>query len=258
MAFRINSNIGAMSTINYLTNGTNNLNKNLTSLSSALAINKAADDAASLSIANKFMSQVSEYGQRIMNANDSVGMIQIADGALSEQSNILDRVNVLTLKASNSTLSDSNRKGIQQEIDRLMQSSNNIANTTSYNGMGLLNGSGSTPYTKDTTTDALFTQAIDVTSVSAAESSLNDIKSASDVVSKERADLGSVQNQLASDIRNMTSGAINAAAAESQLRDVDFAAESANFSKNNILNQTGTFALAHQNTAQANVLSLLK
>ena len=258
MAFNINTNVGAMNTSNTLTDSNNNINKNMVALSTAMKLNKASDDAASLAIADKLMTQVSGYTQQVMNANDSIGMIQIADGAMNEQNNILDRVNTLSLQASNAILGNDDRAKIQQEIDRLMESYDNIANTTSYNGMGLLNGSGSTPYTQDTRSSSVLSQPIDVTTVQAAKDSLNVLQDAQSSLSDMRADNGSVQNQLYSEVRNLTTGAINAAAAESQLRDLDFAQESADFSKNNLLVQTGSYALAQQNTAQSYVLNLLK
>jgi len=257
MAFNINSSAGALNTIQNLFHGQNGVDKNLTALASAKALNKAADDAASLAISNKLMTEASGFSQSMMNANESIGMIQIADGAMQEQSDIANRIDQLTLQASNDTLNNSDRAKIQKEVDRLLESSDNIASSTSYNGMSLLDGSNATQYTKDSTSSSLFGK-IDVTTAENAQKSLDTVQNALSTLDDMRSDLGSSQNKLYAEVNNLSSSVVNSQSASSQLGDLDFAKESADFSKNDILFKTGSFALSQQNLQQASVLNLLQ
>ena len=234
--------------------------KSIASLSSGSAIGSAAYDASGLTIANQLSAQVSGMGQSIMNSNDSIGMIQIADGALTEYGNILDDVQNLTLKASSGIMNDSNRAIIQQQIDGLMKSADNIVNTTSYNGMNLLNGTLDSQSFNigDAQTSAVLNGTIDVSSEESTQLSLQSIDEARKSIDSMRSELGSAQNQLISNIRNTSVTQINVAAAQSQIADIDFAAESANFTKANISAQVGSFAQAQSNAVASNVLNLFK
>jgi len=278
MSFRINSNIGAMNA--NLHSNINNLgvNRSIESLASGSKLNNSSYNAAGLAIANQLSAQVSGMGQAIMNSNESVGLVQVADGALQEYGNILEDVRRLTIQASNDTLNADNKAIIQQEIDSLMSSADDIAKTTSFNGIKLLDGTGGSAgngtFITHTGADSGETQSvsigdaqtasilggatIDVTTQANAELSLDTIDSAINSVNGLRADLGASQNQIMSNIRNISVTQINIASAESQIRDIDFAAESANFSNLNILSQTGSFALSQANASQANVLNLFK
>jgi flagellin len=253
------------------------LNRSLGSLSSGSAVNSAAYDASGLGIANQLSAQVSGLGQAIMNSNDSIGMTQVADGALKEYGNILDNVRVLTIQASNGTLSSGDRDIIQQQIDSLMESADNIAKTTKFNGINLLDGTGGSAgngtFTThsgansgdtqsvtigDAQTASVIGGAIDVTSQNSAEASLTSIDNAIENINGLRADLGAAQNQLMSNINNISVTQINVASAESNIRDIDFAAESANFSQANLSAQIGSFAQSQANASQANVLNLFR
>ncbi|WP_372999360.1 flagellin [Sulfurimonas sp.] len=277
MGFRINSNIGAMNASLHSNLSNMGMNKSLGSLASGSAINYAAYDASGLGIANQLSAQVSGLGRAIMNSNESIGMLQVADGALQEYGDTLERVRTLTLQASNGTLGASDRAIIQKEIDSLMESADNIAKSTTFNDINLLDGSGGSAGNGtfithtgantdenqsvtigDAQTASLLSGAIDVTTQAGASASLSTIDDAMKSIDGMRADLGAAQNQLMSNIRNISVTQINVASAESQIRDIDFAAESANFSKMNILSQTGSFAQAQSNAAQANVLNLFK
>lgn len=256
----------------------NNLgvNKNLSALSSGSSINNSASDAAGLAIANQMSSQVAGMGQAIMNSNDSIGLIQVADGAMQGINDNMQRIKTLTIQASNGTMSSSDRDIIQKEIDALLESSNDIAKSTSYNGTKLLDGTGGSSgngtfvthsgadsgdtrsVTIGDATIATLLGAIDVTTEAGRSSAFASIDSAMTNISGIQADLGSAQNQLMSNIRNTSVTQVNIASAESQIRDIDFAAESANFSKNNIMSQTGLFAQSQANAVQANVLNLFR
>ena len=277
MSFRINTNISAMTANLHSNISDMGINKSLSSLSSGSSLNSAAYDASGLGIANQLSSQVSGLGQSIMNANDSIGMIQVADGALQEYGDILDEVRVLTLKASNGTLTSSNKEIIQNQIDSLMESADSIAKNTTYNDINLLDGSGGSSgdgvfvtqaganvgdthsvTIGDAQTSSIVSDTIDVTTPEGASLALRTLDDAMDSIGSLRADLGAAQNQLVANIKNTSVTQVNIAAAESQVRDIDFAAESANFSQANIAAHIGSFSQAQANASQANILGLLQ
>jgi len=251
-----------------LTNNSINLNSNMTKLSSGSRINSAADDASGMAIADGMSAQVRGLGQAIQNSNNAIGMVQVADGALQEYSSILSDVRGLTLKASSGIMNSSNRAIIQNEIDSLLSSANNIVNTTSYNGMNLLRGdndfsfhtgaNGGENINVDFGNASSILPLVDVSNSSSIEDSLKNIDDALKSTGIIMSNLGAGQNALESNIRNISVSQVNIASSESQIRDLDFAKESANFSKNTILEQTGIFALAQKNAIQGNVLNLLK
>jgi len=256
------------------------LDRSLTSLSSGLRINRASDDAAGLAIADKLSAQSQGLGQAIRNANDGIGLIQTADGALEEYTNILKRVRVLADQAANDTQDATSRGHIQKEVTALLQEASDIAATTKFNGVKLLDGTGGSgsdgnfvfhigAYANETQTAAIGTNtvaaivsgsiaSIDVTSRAAAEATISKMDTALDNINTKRAVLGAAQNKLESTVRNISVTQVNVTAAESQIRDVDFAAESANFNKRNILAQSGSYAMSQANAVQQNVLRLLQ
>ena len=394
MGFRINTNIAAMNAHRNATATNIGLDNSLTKLSSGLRINKAADDASGMAIADALRQQSQGLGQAITNANDGIGVTQTADGALDEYINIIGIIRVKSIQAASDGQTIGTRAAIQSDISRLTEEAQNIATTTSFNGQTLLNGafqnksfhigaysgevvhisigdaqvksvaafamadggSGVAPTTATaaaatstmtvTVTDAngatntvtsvvqiaagahssaeiaqsqvdqfnadaqiaganikatvvsgtdstllnptytirldsgddFVTTAdglghtigdgvvnltnnfgtIDVTTRELAEKAIIITDYALKEVDATRADIGSVQNQLESTIRNISVTQVNVAAAESQIRDVDFAAESSNFAKMNILAQSGSYAMSQANAVQQNVLKLLQ
>lgn len=385
MGFRINTNVGAMNAHMYAQRTNLGLDKSLTSLSSGLRITKAADDASGMAIADSLKSQALGLGQAINNANDGIGVVQTADGALDEYINIVNTIRTKAIQAASDGQNVKSREAIQKDIDRLLEEAQNIASTTSFNGNMLLDGSfenksfhigaysgetvnisiaaantdelatfamvdgtgitatnaaagmtisgmtiadadgtavtiaditvatgstsleaateiaqsinaqtddttvrasvfetttsgvyavrldsahditvassGTNDGIADSTTTADVTnnlRTVDVTTRDAAEQSIIKADYALVELDEVRADLGSVQNQLDSTIRNISVTQVNVTAAESQIRDVDFAQESANFSKLNILAQSGSYALSQANAIQQNVLRLLQ
>jgi len=275
MGFRINTNIGAMNAHMYATKNNVGLDKSLNSLSSGLRINKAADDSAGLAIANKLSAQSNGLGQAIRNANDGIGLIQTADGALEEYSNILNRIRTLSVQGANDTQDSDSRLFIGKEMARLTSELGHIAAETRFNGKTLLAATATYTfqvgaYNGDTTVTVISGMAASsviatvVTSaaVLATQSDFAGYISAMDsaitIVDTLRATLGAAQNQLESTVRNISVTQVNVAAAESNIRDVDFAAESANFSKHNILAQSGSYAMSQANAVQQNVLRLLQ
>jgi len=276
MGFRINTNIGAMNAHRNATMNNLALDKSLNSLSSGLRINRAADDSAGLAIANKLNAQANGLSQAARNSNDAIGLIQTADGAMEEYGNIMQRVRVLATQASNDTQDATSRGYIQKEVDALMEEANDIATTTSYNGQNLLDATSSTAVagtfvfqtgaysgqTQSVTIGDMKTATVvttkDVTTQAAAEATIAAMDAAIKTVDGERANMGASQNKLESNIRNISTTEVNIRAAESQIRDVDFAAESANFAKLNILAQSGSYAMSQANAIQQNVLRLLQ
>ncbi|MEA2092158.1 MAG: flagellin [Campylobacterota bacterium] len=278
MGFRINTNIGAMNAHRNATMNNVGLDKSLNSLSSGLRINKAADDAAGLSIANKLSAQSQGLGQAIRNSNDGIGLIQTADGALEEYGNILKRVRVLATQAANDTQDVASRGYISQEIAALMAEASDIAATTAFNGVQVLNASSTTAvagtfvfhtgaYQNETQSVAIGSAgtatitggaAYTVGTAALAEVAISTMDTSISNVDAKRATLGAAQNKLESTVRNISVTQVNISAAESQIRDVDFAAESATFAKHNILAQSGSYAMSQANAVQQNVLKLLQ
>ena len=286
MGFRINTNIGAMNAHRNATMNNVGLDKSLNSLSSGLRINKAADDSAGLAIADKLSAQSQGLGQAIKNANDGVGLIQTADGALDEYTNILKRVRVLATQAANDTQDTTSRSHISKEMQGLLQEASDIAVTTKFNGINLLNASGGASgsftfhvgaYKGETQTVAIgdnsLNSVVGVTATAAglnisgvdssaqrvnAETIVSAMDGALNKLDTKRAELGAAQNKLESTVRNISVTQVNVAAAESNIRDVDFASESANFAKHNILAQSGSYAMSQANSVQQNVMRLLQ
>jgi len=282
---RINTNVASLNAQESAYNTQNNLKNSLEKLSSGLRINKASDDASGLAIADKLRTQANAIGQSISNGNSAVALTQIADKAMAEQSNILDIVKTKLIQASTDTTSDEGRTAIAKDVNKLLDQLNNIADQTNYNGTKLLEGatSGASSLTfqmgessGDTiastsgvwsTTDGLKLSSLKsaanvgsggFSSAGDARGYLDEIDSALNTLNGWRADFGSTQNQLESAIRNQMTQQTNIKAAESVIRDVDYAAESANFNKQNIIAQAGTYAMSQSNATQQNVLRLLQ
>jgi len=280
MGFRINTNVGAMNAHRSSVMNNIGLDKSLNSLSSGLRINRSADDASGLAIANKLSAQAQGLGQAIRNSNDGVGLLQTADGALEEYGNILQRVRVLAIQAANDTQDTTSRGHIQKEVTALLEEAQDINDTTRFNGVTILNGVGGEhsdgkfvfhtgAYSKETQTANLATNSVKVITGANIASNRVDTRTNAEAtiarmdigiknLDERRAIIGAAQNKLESTVRNISVTEVNVTAAESQIRDVDFAAESANFSKHNILAQSGSYAMSQANAVQQNVLKLLQ
>jgi flagellin len=269
MGFRINTNVGAMNAHMNAVNNNVGLDKSLSALSSGLRINKSADDAAGLAIANKLDAQKEGLGQAIRNSNDGIALLQTADGAMNEMGEIAKRIRTLAVQSSNDTQDADSRAYIQNEVTELITEFNQIRTSTTFNDKKLLDGSETAiniqighkaTDTKDVAiTDVGALGAQDVATDSAAARA---VITAMDTVIKTidgaRSNIGADQNSLESVVRNISVTQVNVAAAESNIRDVDFAAESANLQKHNILAQSGTYAMSQANAAQQNVMTLLR
>ncbi|WP_419777150.1 flagellin [Malaciobacter marinus] len=281
---RINTNAASLVAQEAATNTNKNLSSSLEKLSTGLRINKASDDASGLAIADKLRTQASSIGQSISNGNSAVSLTQIADKAMAEQSNILDIIKTKLVQAATDTTSDDGRTAIGKDVTKLLDQLDNIAKQTNYNGTTLLQGATSASAAAQLTfqmgekaADTIATTAgvranvsglvlSDVKSSAGAGFSsalgarnlMDDIDTAINTLNGWRADFGSTQNQLESAIRNQMTQKTNIKAAESVIRDVDYAQESANFNKQNIIAQAGTYAMSQANAIQQNVTRLLQ
>lgn len=283
---RINTNVAALAAQENSSITSSKINSSLEKLSSGLRINKASDDASSLSIADKLRTQASSLTQGISNVNSAISLTQIADKSMGEQSNILDTIKTKLLQANTATTSSAGREAIRKDVSKLLEQLDNIAKQTNYNGTQLLQtgtakdgaalaadfsfqvgetvndtikvGSGIQANSKGLALDTLRDTAADGLTSTIAGTALKTVDDAINTLNGWRADYGSTQTQLESAGRTLSTQVTNIKAAESVIRDVDYATESANFSKQNIIAQAGAYALSQANASQQNVLRLLQ
>ena len=246
--------------------------KSTEKLSSGYRINRAADDAAGLTISEKMRSQIRGLDKASTNAEDGISLIQTAEGALNEAHEILQRMNELSTQAANDTNTAADRTAIQKEIDALTSELNRIASTTQFNTMNLLDGTftgknlqvGALNGQKigvsvgSMNASTLGVKGLSVASFTSAGVAMSKIQAAISKVSTQRSALGAVQNRLEHTIKNLDTTSENTQAAESRIRDVDMATEMVSYSKNNILMQAGQSMLAQANQQTQGVLSLLQ
>lgn len=282
MALRIFNNIFSLTAQRSLGNNNTRLGQSLERLSSGLRINRGADDAAGLAISEALRADIRSLNQAIRNANDGVSLINTAEGALSEQSNLLVRMRELAAQAATGTIGSTERRTIDREFTALRDEIDRISAVSEFNGQKLLNGSLSSVATSsvviqigiqasandrinlNTAVDltaidstGLNIAGISVTAVSSALASLSQIDSALAVVTDGRGRLGAAQNRLVSTINNLNVSVENLSAAESQIRDADYAYEISQFTRNQILVQASTAILAQANLVPQTVLQLL-
>ena len=276
MGLRVNSNVSSINAQRNLANSTGNLQKSLQRLSSGLRITRAADDAAGLAISEGFRSDIRSIGQAQRNANDGISLLQIGEGALNEVSGILVRQRELAIQAANGTLGDAERTTINNEFQDLTEEIDRIAAVTEFNGTTILASGASTTFqigVNNTANDRVTVDAVDarsssiglgagsgaaaVDTVSNAQAALGAIDSAIAQVASLRASFGTVQNRLESSIRSLAVAQENTTAAESRIRDVDFANETAELTRNQVLQQAGISVLSQANVSTQSALSLL-
>ena len=267
----IQHNIAANNAYRNLSSNASNGQKNLEKLSSGYRINRSADDAAGLAISEQMRSKINGLDQATANANDAIGLIQTAEGALTETHSMLQRMVTLATQSANGTYNTTARSAISAEVNALKEEINRIASTTDYNGVKPLAASSAIQVqvgpTSSETLDiaaakmdasSLSISAITVSSVSSANTAITAINKAIDKVSSHRANLGASQNRLEHTINNLKTTSENMTAAESRIRDTDMAKEMAAFTKNNILNQAAQSMLSQANQQPQGVLSLLR
>ena len=275
MALTINTNVASMNAQRNLGATQMRLNGNLGRLSSGQRINTAADDSAGLAISERFKSQIRSFGQAERNANDGVSMLQTAEGALNEISGVLTRIRELAVQSANGTLGSAERVYIDNENLALQAEITRISDVTEFNGTKLLDGTVSTGATlqvgingttndpisfsiQDSDFSTLTGAAVSLSTQTNAQAALTTLDTAINAVSTIRAGLGTVQNRLNVTVANLGSARENISAANSRIRDVDVAAETAELTRNNILVQAGVSVLSQANQAPQVALNLLR
>lgn len=276
MGLRINTNVTSLAAQRTLSANNAEQASTLGKLSSGTRIVKSADDAAGLAISEKLKAQIRGVNQAERNANDGISMIQTAEGGLNETSNILVRLRELAVQSSSDTVGDQERKYTDLEYQNLKQEMERISQVTEFNGKKLLNGSGDKfdfqvginnddfqdrikydAAKQNAGLDALGVAELSVATKEGSQTSLAKIDMAIQNVSGQRAELGAVQNRLTSTINNLQTSSENLSAANSRIRDTDFAAESAKNTKMNILTQAGTSVLSQANAQGQAALKLI-
>jgi flagellin len=270
MGLRVNTNIFAQTAQRNLSNVSERLGGNFARLSSGLRIASASDDAAGLGISERMRSQIRGLAQAGRNAQDGISLAQTAEGALNEVSNNLVRMRELAVQAANGTLSTEDRAVIDTEFQALDAEINRIAGETEFNGVSLLNASGTVAIQvgldtgetisvgqQDVTSSTLAIASLSTTSAANASTALAALDTAIDSVATARGNLGASVNRLSSTFRSIQNTREGLSAAESRIRDVDVAQETADLTRNSILQQAAVSILAQANTQPQLALSLI-
>ena len=276
MGFRINTNVSSISAQRSLSTTNRESQSTLAKMSSGSRITKAADDAAGLAISEKLKANIKSNSQANRNANDGISMVQTAEGGLDEISNMLTRLRELSIQSASDTVGDTERGFSDMEYQNLKQEIERISQVTEFNGTKLLSGQGDKldfqiginndafqdriSYDVQMTNASMGSLGIDSISVGnkeGAQTALGTIDNAIEKVSGQRAALGAIQNRLVSTSNNLQVTNENLNAANSRIRDVDYADVAAKNAKNNILAQAGTSVLAQANAQGQNALRLI-
>lgn len=273
----VQHNLTAANTNRQLGITTNGLQKSTEKLSSGYKINRAADDAAGLSISEKMRNQIRGLNKASDNAQDGISLVQTAEGALNEVHSMLQRMSELAVQASNGTNATQDRTALDNEVQQLKTEIERVGTTTQFNKMDILTGDFSSNNEKTlqvganqnqvitiaisaltSTVGSALDNQVKVVTASAAQSSISIIQNSITSLSALRSKLGALQNRLEHTVANLDNISENTQSAESRIRDTDMAEEMVQYSKNNILQQAGQSMLAQANQANQGVLSLLQ
>lgn len=273
----VQHNLTAANTNRQLGITTNGLQKSTEKLSSGYKINRAADDAAGLSISEKMRNQIRGLNKASDNAQDGISLVQTAEGALNEVHSMLQRMSELAVQASNGTNASQDRTALDNEVQQLKTEIERVGTTTQFNKMDILTGEFSSNNEKTlqvganqeqvitiaisaltSTVGSALDAKVKVDTASAAQSSITIIQNSITNLSALRSKLGALQNRLEHTVANLDNISENTQSAESRIRDTDMAEEMVQYSKNNILQQAGQSMLAQANQANQGVLSLLQ
>lgn len=273
----VQHNLTAANTNRQLGITTNGLQKSTEKLSSGYKINRAADDAAGLSISEKMRNQIRGLNKASDNAQDGISLVQTAEGALNEVHSMLQRMSELAVQASNGTNATQDRTALDNEVQQLKIEIGRVGTTTQFNKMDILTGEFSSNNEKTlqvganqdqvitiaisaltSTVGSALDTTVGVGTASAAQSSITIIQNSITNLSALRSKLGALQNRLEHTVANLDNISENTQSAESRIRDTDMAEEMVQYSKNNILQQAGQSMLAQANQANQGVLSLLQ
>lgn len=276
MGLRINTNVASLQAQTSVGKVTRETSESFSKLSTGSRITKAADDAAGLAISEKMKSEIRSSQQANRNANDGISMVQVAEGGLNETSNILTRMRELSIQSASDTVGDSERGMANLEYQQLKSEMERISQVTEFNGKKLLNGEGDKYEFQIGTKgdefqdriamdagqlnsgiESLGVSSIDISSKDGAQGALANIDSAIEKVSGQRAVLGSLQNRLVSTSNNLQTYTENMSAANSRIRDVDYAEETAKQARNSIISSAGTSVLAQANMSSQSALKLI-
>ena len=275
MTLFVNTNVSSLNAQRQLFTSGNGLDTAFERLSSGFRINSAADDAAGLQISDRVTSQINGLDQAVRNANDGISLAQVAEGALQETTNALQRIRVLAIQSQNGINSSSDRLALQQEVSALKLEISRIASTTQFAGVNVLDGTFSTAFLVGANAGQTISVNISrnggfgfsgltngsnvtVTTTGSASAALATVDSAISAIGGVRANLGAVQNRFQSTIRNLSNISENASSARSRIRDTDFASETAALTRFQIIQQASTTVLAQANQRPQAALSLLQ
>lgn len=274
MSLYVNTNVSALNAQRQLINSGNSLDGAFKRLSSGFRINSAADDAAGLQISNRLTSQIQGLDQAIRNANDGISLAQTAEGAMDEITTALQRIRTLAVQSQNGINNSADRTALQKEVSALKTEISRVATTTQFGGVALLNGTYSSKFLVGANanqnisvnlsrpnggfgTSGLKLASLSIATVATASAALASIDSAIRVIDGKRADLGALQNRFQSTIRNLSNIVENVSSARSRIRDTDFAKETAELTRSQILQQASTTILSQANQRPQSALSLL-
>lgn len=271
----INTNVNSLIAQAALTGNNRSMSTSMERLSTGLRINGAKDDAAGMAISSRMTSQIRGLDQAVRNANDGISLIQTAEGAVQEVSNMLQRMRELSVQSANDTNTSDDRTALNKEFTELQSEITRIADNTQFNDTNLLDGTGASSGTftfqvgsnanqtvsvtlADFTAATLGVGSASISTKANAQSAITAIDSALQTVNTERADMGSKISRLESAVNNLTNISTNTSASRSRILDTDYAKESTNLARAQIIQQAGTAMLAQANQQPASVLALLK
>lgn len=277
MAMTINTNVASLNAQRNVYKSQDNLATSLQRLSTGLRVNSAKDDAAGLAISERFTAQIKGLNQAARNANDGISLAQTAEGELAQVTSNLQRIRELSVQAANGTNSSDDREALQKEVTQLTEEVGRVLGKANFNGQELFTGAGGTSgsfsfqvganagdtieveiATMTTGSGGLAIDALDISTASGASAAITAIDDALDQVNSLRADLGAVQNRFSSLVTSLQTSAENLSASRGRIIDTDFAQETANLTKGQILQQAGVAMLSQANSMPQSVLSLLQ
>jgi flagellin len=259
MGLRINQNVAALNSYRNLSVTDSQMGKSMEKLSSGFRINRAADDAAGLSISEGLRSQIGGLKVAVRNTQDGISVVQTAEGALTEVHSMLQRMRDLAVQSANGTNDSNSKTALSNEFSQLSAEIGRIASQTTFNNIALLDGSFNASFQVGYA--AGDTLAVSISAVDVSDAEIGDIASidtAIQAISTSRASLGATQNRFEHTINNLNVSVENLSASESRIRDTDMALEMVSFTRAQILSQAGTSMLAQANQAPQGVLSLLR
>jgi flagellin len=279
MALFVNTNVSALNAQRQLFDSSNALNVSYERLSSGFRINRAADDAAGLQITDRLTSQIQGLNQAVRNANDAISLVQTAEGALGETTVALQRIRQLAVQAQSGINSSSDRLALQKEVSALKTEITRISTDTQFNGVDILAGTFSASFlvgansgqtisvnlsaaniqgvTGSFSAQGLSVGSATVATAAGASAVLVSVDTALSAIGGARADLGALQNRFQSTIRNLSNITENVSSARSRIRDTDFASETAQLTRNQIIQQASTTVLSQANQRPQAALQLL-